>query len=127
MQGNRKTGTRPEVAVRSAVHRLGLRFFKHRQPLPGLRCSADLVFPCEQVAVFVDGCFWHRCPLHGVRPATNSVYWDEKIARNVARDRRNDQALERAGWAVLRAWEHEPAEVVAARVRAAVVARRRGE
>jgi DNA mismatch endonuclease (patch repair protein) len=66
------------------------------------------------VAVFLDGCFWHCCPEHGNRPATNTHYWHAKLARNVARDRRNDEALAEAGWTVMRIWEHElPAEAAA--------------
>jgi DNA mismatch endonuclease, patch repair protein len=113
MQGNRSRDTRPEAAVRSALHRAGLRFRKHVRPLPGLRCEADVVFARQKVALFVDGCFWHGCPVHGKTPKGNRLYWSAKIARNVARDQRNDAALAGAGWVVVRAWEHEdPAEVV---------------
>lgn len=73
-----------------------------------------MAFPGPRVVVFVDGCFWHRCPEHGVQPSTNSNYWTAKLDRNVARDRRNDAALEAAGWTVVRVWEHEdPAEAAA--------------
>lgn len=93
-------------------------------PLPMLRCRADLVFPTERVAVFVDGCYWHGCPEHGGRPMTNSAYWNAKIARNVARDRRNDAALADAGWGVVRVWEHEPPSDAARRVANSVQNRR---
>lgn len=113
MQGNRARDTRPEVAVRSALHRSGLRFRKHTRPLTDLRCIADVIFPRHRVAVFVDGCFWHACPLHGRTPEGNKQYWSAKIARNVARDRRNDRLLAEAGWMVIRVWEHQdPAEAV---------------
>ena len=102
MQGNKSAGTRPETAIRSAVHRLGRRFRKHVRPAPEIPCRADLVFPTERVVVFVDGCYWHRCPEHGTSPRTNSDYWSAKLDRNVARDRRNDAALAAAGWAVVR-------------------------
>jgi DNA mismatch endonuclease (patch repair protein) len=69
-----------------------------------------------KVAVFVDGCFWHRCPEHRTDPRTNSVYWTAKLDRNVARDRRNDAELEAAGWSVVRVWEHEPSSRAADRV-----------
>jgi DNA mismatch endonuclease (patch repair protein) len=118
MQGNRRKDTKPEVAVRSLLHRAGLRFRKHVRPLSGLRCEADIVFPRQRVAVFVDGCFWHGCPEHGGRPARNSDYWNAKIARNVARDRRNDDALAAADWTVLRFWEHDDPQAVLAAVRA---------
>lgn len=107
MVGNRGADTRPERALRSALHARGLRFFKNRRPVPGLRCRADIVFPTQRVAVFVDGCFWHRCPTHGVSPRANSEYWRAKLDRNVARDLRNDRALRASGWEVVRVWEHE--------------------
>jgi DNA mismatch endonuclease, patch repair protein len=110
MQGNRGADTRPEVALRSALHRLGLRFFKNRRPVKSIRHRADVVFPFGQVAVFVDGCFWHCCPEHGRNPAVNTGYWDPKLRRNVERDRAADTALADAGWAVVRIWEHEPLE-----------------
>jgi DNA mismatch endonuclease (patch repair protein) len=120
MQGNRAQNSAPELAVRSAVHALGLRFRKHAPPLPGLRCCADLVFARQRVAVFVDGCFWHACPEHGVSPSTNSGYWSAKLGGNVDRDRRNDAALVDAGWTVVRIWEHEDAGEAASRVALAV-------
>ena len=116
MQGNRAEDTRPEVAVRSAVHALGLRFRKHVAPLRGLRCRADLVFTSQRVAVFVDGCFWHGCPEHGVSPTTNSSYWQAKLGGNVDRDRRNDAVLADAGWTVVRVWEHEESQAAALRI-----------
>jgi DNA mismatch endonuclease (patch repair protein) len=124
MQANRSKDTRPELALRSAVHRLGLRFRKHRRPISTLRCEADLVFPTERVAVFIDGCFWHGCAEHRQRPRTNEAYWEPKIEANIARDRRNDAQLSAAGWLVVRAWEHEEVEKVAARVAEAVRQRR---
>lgn len=120
MRGNRSTETSPEVALRSELHRRGLGFRKHRQPIPGLRCRADLVFAGPRVAVFVDGCFWHRCPEHGTDPRTNSDYWEAKLDRNVARDRRNDAALVAAGWRVVRVWEHEAPQRAADIVEAAL-------
>lgn len=124
MQRNRATDTGPEVRVRSAVHALGLRYFKHASPLKGLRCRADLVFPTERVAVFIDGCFWHGCPQHGRMPQTNRHYWEPKIARNIARDKRNNAVLEGAGWLVIRAWEHEPVGNVAQHIADLVISRR---
>jgi DNA mismatch endonuclease (patch repair protein) len=107
MQGNRKRDTRPELALRSELHRRGFRYRIDAKPLDGLRCRADIVFRRQMVAVFVDGCFWHGCPRHGTSPRTNPSYWSAKIARNVERDRRNDAELSAAGWAVVRIWEHE--------------------
>src|SRR4051794_10611396 len=105
MQGNRGRDTRPEIAVRSALHRRGLRFRKHRRPIADIRCEADIVFPRERIAVFVDGCFWHGCPRHGRVPRTNRDYWEVKLAANVRRDQLNTARLEQAGWAVVRVWE----------------------
>jgi DNA mismatch endonuclease (patch repair protein) len=77
--------------------------------------------------VFVDGCFWHGCPEHGTRPASNSSYWNAKIERNKARDCRNDEQLRAAGWHIIRGWEHESATHIADRVEAAfLVAPRKG-
>ncbi len=78
----------------------------------------DVAFTRARLAVFVDGCFWHACPVHGNQPRTNTDYWRPKLARNVARDRAVDSALQVAGWRVLRAWEHESTASVADRVEA---------
>jgi DNA mismatch endonuclease, patch repair protein len=123
MLGNRRRDTRPELALRSAVHRLGLRYRVARRP-PGIRRSADLVFPKERVAVFMDGCYWHLCSQHFTYPTTNAAYWRRKIDGNAARDRDTDARLAAAGWSSLRVWEHEAPERAARRVAAAVRARR---
>jgi DNA mismatch endonuclease, patch repair protein len=120
MRGNRRKDTTPELSLRRELHRRGLRYRVHVEPLGGRRCRADIVFPGRRLAVFVDGCFWHRCPVHGVEPRTNSEYWAAKLERNVTRDRLNDEALVAAGWEVLRVWEHEDARVAADRVEAAL-------
>jgi DNA mismatch endonuclease (patch repair protein) len=115
MLGNRSESS-AEIALRSELHRRGLRFRKHIAPLRGLRCKPDIVFTRRHLAVFVDGCFWHRCPKHGSEPKANSEWWRRKLDANVARDRRNDAALAEAGWTVLRLWTHEPMEEMVARV-----------
>lgn len=120
MQGNRSSGSKPEVAVASAIHRRGLRYRKHVNPEPSLRCKADFVFRKARVAVFVDGCFWHSCPDHGRVPKDPTGYWAVKLKRNVDRDRRNDEALTSLGWIVLRFWEHDEPDAVAAIVEAQV-------
>jgi DNA mismatch endonuclease, patch repair protein len=126
MKGNRKRDTRPEVALRSALHRLGLRFrHDYAVRVPGRRpIRIDIAFPGPKVAVFVDGCFWHRCPAHGTTPAANRSYWQPKLDRNVQRDREVDEALVAAGWLPVHVWEHEDPAAVAP-VIAATVARRR--
>jgi DNA mismatch endonuclease (patch repair protein) len=90
----------------------------------------DIVFPKARVAVFVDGCFWHGCPEHGVSPATNSRFWGEKIEKNITRDRHVAIELESAGWLVMRFWEHDVTRAsakVAAEVARIVGARRAAE
>ena len=116
MRGNRKRDTRPELALRSELHRRGLRYRVDASPLPGLRCRADVVFTRPKVVVFVDGCFWHGCAEHGTKPSTNAGYWQAKIGRNVERDRRNDARLSMEGWTVIRVWEHEDPTIAAQRI-----------
>jgi DNA mismatch endonuclease (patch repair protein) len=84
--------------------------------MSGRLVRPDIVFTRARLAIFVDGCFWHCCPQHGNVPRTNTDYWRPKLARNVTRDRVVSEALEAAGWRVLRAWEHEQTEHVADRV-----------
>jgi DNA mismatch endonuclease (patch repair protein) len=116
MERTRRRDTAPELALRSALHRLGLRFRVDKAVLPGSRRRADVVFAKSRVAVFVDGCFWHGCPDHGTMPKSNRSFWEEKLEANRKRDRSTDEQLERAGWSVLRFWEHMDPEVAAAKV-----------
>lgn len=121
MSAQRSRDTDPELAVRRALHRLGLRYRIHVAPVPGLRRRADIVFPRARVAVFVDGCFWHGCPVHGQRSHTvNEWYWPEKIERNRRRDADTNERLSEAGWNVVRVWEHDPPNEAAERIAAAV-------
>lgn len=122
MSRQRRRDTAPELALRRELHRRGLRFFVDRAPLPGMRRRADLVFPRRKVAVYVDGCFWHRCPLHATAPKNNARWWADKLDANVRRDRDTDSALTAAGWTVVRVWEHENVPDAADRVQHAVVA-----
>jgi DNA mismatch endonuclease (patch repair protein) len=109
MKANRRTNTKPELALRTALHALGYRYRKdYRLDLPLRRVRPDIAFTRRKVAVFVDGCFWHACPDHGSKPKSNQWYWSPKLARNVERDRAADDALVRAGWTVIRLWEHVP-------------------
>ena len=118
MRANRRKDTKPELALRSALHGRGFRYRKdYRLDLAGgTRVRPDIVFTARKVAVFVDGCFWHGCPQHGSRPAVNVWYWEPKLRRNTERDRTADAALAAAGWAVVRVWEHEPLEAAVASV-----------
>lgn len=124
MRANRRTGTKPELALRRALHAAGLRF---RKDFPvaadGLKIRPDVVFTRSKVAVFVDGCFWHCCPTHGTQPSRNSDYWAPKLSRNVERDRQQDIALTALGWQVVRIWEHQPVAEAVARVREALMDR----
>jgi DNA mismatch endonuclease, patch repair protein len=109
MKANRRADTKPELALRRALHALGYRYRKdYRLDLAdGARVRPDIVFTRRKVAVFVDGCFWHCCPEHGSQPANNTWYWEPKLRRNVERDRAADAALGAGGWTVVRLWEHE--------------------
>jgi DNA mismatch endonuclease, patch repair protein len=121
MQAVRRRDTGPEWAVRKEVHSRGLRYFVDRPPLPDARRRADLVFPRHRLAVYVDGCFWHVCPIHGSYPKRNADWWADKLAANVRRDRDTDQRLEAAGWRVVRVWAHERPPDVADRIQAAIL------
>lgn len=113
MRGNPSHDTKPEKAIRSQLHRRGLRFRKNYSTRAGdLRVRIDIVFTKRKLAVFIDGCFWHQCPQHGTVPRSNVDYWAPKLARNVARDAEVSAALESDGWTVLRFWEHAPDEDV---------------
>jgi DNA mismatch endonuclease, patch repair protein len=111
MCANRRTDTGPEIAIRSLLQRSGHRF---RKDLPiqagGKKVRPDIVFTRQRVAVFIDGCFWHRCPDHGLIPIRNNSYWRPKLEGNAQRDKLVNQSLQSAGWRVLRFWEHTPAE-----------------
>lgn len=112
-----------ERAIRSSLHAQGLRYRKHF-PVPGLpRRTIDLAFTRHRIAIFLDGCFWHGCPLHGTIPVSNADYWIPKLARNVERDQETNLALLESGWTVLRFWEHEAIGGVVAEVQAAVISR----
>ncbi|MDF2830664.1 MAG: vsr [Mycobacterium sp.] len=124
MQSNKSRDTKPELALRSAVHALGLRYRVDARPLKALRRRADLVFPRAKVAVFLDGCFWHGCPVHHTVAAANASFWAEKVSTNRARDSDTDAKLAEAGWVSVRVWEHEDPLEAAERVRAVVRERR---
>jgi DNA mismatch endonuclease, patch repair protein len=107
MRGNRKRDTGPEIRLRQQLHRLGLRYQLGTRIATIPPVTPDLVFRRAQVAVFVDGCFWHGCPIHGVQPRTNVSYWSTKLSRNKQRDMRVDERLEVMGWKPVRIWEHD--------------------
>ena len=103
MAGIRGKDTRPELAVRSALHVRGFRFRLHKRDLPG---KPDLVFPKYGAVIFVHGCFWHRHNCHLFRwPKTRTEFWQQKIKANAARDREQRLALSDRGWRVGTIWE----------------------
>ena len=118
MSRQRRRDTGPELAVRQRLHALGYRYRVDHRPLPDLRARGDLVFTRARVVVFVDGCFWHRCPQHATSPRHNGVWWQAKLDANVARDRATDRRLAEAGWRVVRIWEHEAPDAAVATIRA---------
>lgn len=106
--------TGPELAVRRHLHKAGIRKYRINYKLLG---KPDIVFPSSRLAVFIDGCFWHKCPLDFREPATRKSFWMGKIESNVNRDIAVNRELSRKGWQVKRFWEHEvgqdPAKVAA--------------
>lgn len=102
--------------MRRLLHAQGLRYRVDRSPLQGIRRRADLVFTRARVVVYVDGCFWHGCPVHGTWPKANAAWWREKIQTNRQRDADTDEELRRHGWTVVRLWEHEDPVLGAATV-----------
>ena len=116
--------TKPERAVRTLLHRAGLRYrVDYRVGAGRSAPRPDIVFTRQRVAVFIDGCFWHQCPEHGVMPASNRDFWEPKLRANVQRDRRQTAQLEEDGWLVIRVWEHEAPDEAAQRIGRAVRAR----
>jgi DNA mismatch endonuclease (patch repair protein) len=124
MRNTKGRDNRLELEVRRLLFAAGLRYRVH-YPLPGApRRSIDLAFPSLQIAVFVDGCFWHSCPLHKSQPKANQDFWRKKLADNVQRDRNTDAQLTSRGWTVLRFWTHTPPALIARETMSAVVSRK---
>ena len=107
-----------ERALRSKLHRMGLRFRIHHRAIPGTKRTIDIAFTRLRLAVFCDGCFWHGCPQHATQPKTNVEWWKQKLSTNVSRDRDTDARLLESGWSVLRIWEHEPVDEAVAAIAA---------
>lgn len=118
-----RSDTAPERQLGAYLAMMGLRTRARGTRLPG---TPDLVYRHARVAVFVDGCFWHGCPVHGSQPKHNGAFWAAKFARNRLRDRRVDRSLRAAGWLPIRVWEHQivaDTEAAALRIAAAVLRR----
>jgi DNA mismatch endonuclease (patch repair protein) len=114
MKGNRRRDTIPERRLRSTLHARGHRFrCDYQIDVQGYRVRADIAFPAQRVAIFVDGCFWHGCEIHGTKPRVNTTYWGPKLARNRERDLRVNESLAAGGWSVVRIWEHIDVQVAA--------------
>lgn len=114
--------------MRSMLHRRGVRFRVRRSlELGGLRTTPDMAISALRLALYIDGCFWHGCPLHGTVPSANHGYWGPKLRRNVERDRAVDAALAAEGWIVRRVWEHDVADATADLLAREIHARRRAE
>lgn len=96
--------TAPELIIRSSLWAAGIKGYRVHQRIPG---RPDIVFRADRLAVFIDGCFWHKCPRDYRTPETRKAFWAKKIGQNVQRDRRVDEELQVDGWRVLRVWEHE--------------------
>lgn len=110
MASVKKKHTKPELVVRRFLHRGGLRFVLHDKRLPG---TPDIVLPSRRTALFVHGCYWHRCPHCAVgrqKIRSNLGYWLPKLERNQARDAKAQEALAAAGWRSLVVWECQTAD-----------------
>jgi len=99
-RGNKAT----ELALASLLRARRITGWRRHQSVFG---NPDFVFRAQRLAVFVDGCFWHACPMHSKTPSTNRKFWTEKLRRNAARDKRVARMLRRKGWRVVRIWEHD--------------------
>jgi len=124
MKAAKPRDTAPEKALRSVLHRKGLRFRVDERPIKSLNRRADIVFRSVKVAVFVDGCFWHGCPIHGTQAKANAEYWAWKIKQNQERDLDTTRRLKAAGWIVIRVWEHEDPEEASQKIHDVVLERK---
>ena len=113
MRRQKTTGTECELRIRRELHARGVRYRVDFRPLPNSRTRVDFGWRGLKLAVFIDGCFWHRCPQHFTEPKSNTAWWLDKLEANTIRDAQIDELLAKAGWTVLRFWEHDPADQVA--------------
>jgi DNA mismatch endonuclease (patch repair protein) len=120
MQTQKQRDTGCELAIRQHLFRLGIRYRIDCRPVPDIPRKADIVIRRAKVALFIDGCFWHKCPQHWKPPKRHAAWWTDKVETTARRDRETSKMLQQSGWLVIRAWEHESAELVASRVVQAV-------
>lgn len=126
MSRQARRDTQPEVQLRRLLHAAGLRY-RVAFPVPGMsRRTIDIAFTRMRLAVFVDGCFWHGCPVHATWPKSNGEWWEAKIRKNQERDLSTTAHLHDRGWSVLRLWEHEAPASAAGQVLTAVALLRDG-
>lgn len=116
MQASKPRDTAPEKALRSELFKKGLRFHIDAKPIREFNRKSDIIFRTAKVAVFVDGCFWHGCPIHGTQAKANAEFWRNKIKQNQLRDLDTNKKLKKAGWKVIRVWEHENPEKAAEKI-----------
>nr|WP_212612946.1 DNA mismatch endonuclease Vsr [Pseudonocardia hierapolitana] len=125
MAMQRRRDTKPEMEIRRRLHAAGLRYRVDVRLEADMRVRGDIAWRRDRVVVFVDGCYWHGCPLHRTTPRANASWWRQKLDDNIARDRLVDGILEERGWLVLRFWEHEDPEQAATTVKDQLAARRK--
>jgi len=125
MKAAKPRDTAPEKALRSELHKKGLHYRIDAKPVKELNRRADIVFRSAKVAVFVDGCFWHGCPIHGTQAKANAEFWKNKIKQNQIRDANTNQILKKAGWKVIRVWEHESPEKASRKIYSIIMKRKK--
>ena len=132
MRATRQTGTKAELRLCEALTKVGLHYATDEVVIPGVPSRADVVFFSARVVVFVDGCFWHGCPAHRTSPKSNGAWWRAKLAANRRRDQRTTRLFRKAGWVVVRVWEHRAlrtperaARMIACRVNERLAARKK--
>ena len=125
MKATKPRDTAPEKALRSELYKKGLRYRVDARPIKELNRRADIVFRSTKVAIFVDGCFWHGCPIHGTQAKANAEFWKNKIRQNQMRDEDTSKRLKKAGWRVVRVWEHENPEKTSDKIYNVIVKRKR--
>jgi DNA mismatch endonuclease (patch repair protein) len=96
--------TKPEKIIRKLLWQHGIKNYRIHYKLPG---KPDIVFLKNRIAIFIDGCFWHKCPKCFRKPATRTTFWMKKIWNNLNRDRKNEEILKNSKWKIIRVWEHD--------------------
>jgi DNA mismatch endonuclease, patch repair protein len=116
MKSARQHDTAPELKLQVLLLELNIEFETNAFPIAGFKRKADILLRDKKIAIFIDGCFWHGCPIHGTWPKQNAEFWKEKILKNKDRDKDTNIKLAEFGWKVIRVWEHEEMKDVAQRI-----------